>query len=240
MSADDTRKAILDAAEALIGEVGFDAMSLRVLTSRAGVNLAGVHYHFGSKEDLAKAAMARRIAPVNEERLRRLGALLDDDASPGASHGVAARKPTPRDVVAAFIEPALSLACELGAQPCAMLGRLIAEQPAFLRPFLAEQFGDVLRRFATALVRTIPGLTFDEACWRLFFSVGAMTHTMQHARWMPLLTQTAGGEPDVATTIARVVSFCTAGVSAGTGTAPAPTAPHRARTSKSPTRKVRR
>jgi AcrR family transcriptional regulator len=37
-------------------EHGFEATSLRQLTSSAGVNLAAVNYHFGSKEELFQAS----------------------------------------------------------------------------------------------------------------------------------------------------------------------------------------
>ena len=73
----DTRKAILDAAERLFADLGFDGASLRKITAKAGVNLAAAHYHFGSKEGLLRAALARRIGPLNEERLK----LLDEAES---------------------------------------------------------------------------------------------------------------------------------------------------------------
>ena len=75
MSATDTKQTILDAAEDLFAEQGYAATSLRQLTGKARVNLAAVHYHFGSKEDLAKAVLARRIEPINVERIARLDAL---------------------------------------------------------------------------------------------------------------------------------------------------------------------
>ena len=72
MAKADTKDTILDAAEDLFAEQGFGATSLRQLTARAGVNLAAVNYHFGSKEDLAKAVLRRRIEPINRERRERL------------------------------------------------------------------------------------------------------------------------------------------------------------------------
>ena len=71
----DTRDRILDAAERLFAQQGFDLTSLRALTTEADVNLAAVNYHFGSKERLFEAVLARLIAPINAERLARLDAL---------------------------------------------------------------------------------------------------------------------------------------------------------------------
>src|ERR1035438_2335748 len=68
----DTKDKILNAAERLIGEQGYAATSLRQIIAEAGVNLAAVHYHFGSKEDLLNAVVVRKAAPVNEARLARV------------------------------------------------------------------------------------------------------------------------------------------------------------------------
>src|ERR1035437_2057984 len=68
----DTKDKILDAAERLIGEQGYAATSLRQIIAEAGVNLAAVHYHFGSKEDLLNAVVVRKATPVNVARLARL------------------------------------------------------------------------------------------------------------------------------------------------------------------------
>ncbi|MGE3172449.1 MAG: TetR/AcrR family transcriptional regulator [Planctomycetota bacterium] len=206
MTADTTQKALLDAAETLLGEVGFAAMSLRELSRRAGANLASAHYHFGSKEDLVRAVMSRRIEPVNQERMRRLDAI--EAAHPGDAPWPA------RDVVAAFVGPALELAAQLGPGPCAMMGRLIAEQPPFLREFLAQQFGDVALRFAQALQRAVPGLAAEDAFWRLHFTIGAMIHTMQHATVMQQVSGGAIDAADVDGVVAQLTAFCVAGASA--------------------------
>jgi len=62
----DTKTRILDAAEKLFGKNGFDATSLRDITTEADVNLAAVNYHFQSKDSLIDAVIARRIEPLNK------------------------------------------------------------------------------------------------------------------------------------------------------------------------------
>ena len=64
-----TKQRILDAAESLFMEHGFEATSLRSITAAAGVNLAAVNYHFGSKEELFQAVLTRRLDPMNHARL---------------------------------------------------------------------------------------------------------------------------------------------------------------------------
>lgn len=219
MAAQDTQQAILDAAETLLGEVGFAAMSLRELTRRAGVNLAGVNYHFGSKEDLARAVLSRRIAPVNAERHRRLDEL--ERAARGRPVALA-------DVVAAFLRPALELAAGGDRRPCAMLGRLIAEEPPFLRDYLTQQFGGVADRFARALTDAVPGLDFADASWRLHFMVGAMSHAMQRGRLIANVSNGLCGAEHMEQLTSQLESFCIAGI-AGTARGRAPTGRRSAR-----------
>jgi AcrR family transcriptional regulator len=208
MPAADTRSAILDAAESLLAEQGYAAMSLRSVTQRAKANLAAVNYHFGGKEGLARAVLLRRIEPVNAERLRRLTA---------ATATRQPRAPLPlRAVVAAFVGPAMEMVAAAGPVPCAMVGRMMAEQPPFLQPFLTEQFGAVLQRFAAALRAAQPGLPAAEAWWQLHFMIGAMAHTMLHRG---LLADMGGprAEAESLTEITeRLCAFCTNGARAAT------------------------
>src|SRR5215208_668302 len=105
-----TREGLLDAAEDLFSELGIQAASLRAITQRAGANLAGVHYHFGSKQGLVRAVFKRRLEPLNRERLDLLGACEREGA------GVEA-------VLRAFIAPLLRMAREYpdGGTPFARL-----------------------------------------------------------------------------------------------------------------------
>src|ERR1700750_632054 len=79
----DTKTRILDAAEILFMEHGFEATSLRSLTTAAGVNLAAVNYHFGTKEELFQAVLTRRLDPMNQERIELLAALERHAAARG-------------------------------------------------------------------------------------------------------------------------------------------------------------
>lgn len=209
MAQTDTKETILDAAEALFGEQGFAATSLRQLTARAGVNLAAVNYHFGSKEDLARAVLLRYIAPVNAERMRRLDAL-----------------PQPADVesvVRAFIEPVLQHGERThggdgkpdGACPMPRLfGRMTVEQPAFLRPFVEEHFGPVARRLVALLCEANLDLDATTAWWRLHFVIGAMAHTLQNAQ---LLGELSGGACAGASRdqiLEQLIAFAVAGLRA--------------------------
>src|ERR1700681_651962 len=87
----DTKTRILDVAEKLFGESGFDATSLRDITAAAHVNLAALNYHFQSKESLIDAVIERRFEPVNQRRLEMLAA--------------AGPNPSVEQIVEAFVGP---------------------------------------------------------------------------------------------------------------------------------------
>ncbi|MFD0577180.1 TetR/AcrR family transcriptional regulator [Dactylosporangium darangshiense] len=58
----DTHAAIMDAATALFARRGYDAVSLRELAAVAGVDVATVQHHAGTKADLYRACFARVFA----------------------------------------------------------------------------------------------------------------------------------------------------------------------------------
>lgn len=63
---DSTRQALLEAARVHFGRDGYEATSVRRITSEAGVNLGAVTYHFGSKHALHEEVLARSLGPLRE------------------------------------------------------------------------------------------------------------------------------------------------------------------------------
>jgi AcrR family transcriptional regulator len=61
-----TRDRLLDKAERLFAERGFDGTSVREITTAARVNLGAINYHFRSKEGLYAAVFARRVALLRD------------------------------------------------------------------------------------------------------------------------------------------------------------------------------
>jgi AcrR family transcriptional regulator len=53
--ADTTRDRLLDTAERLFAEHGYQATTMRAVTTEAAANIAAVNYHFGSKQALLEA-----------------------------------------------------------------------------------------------------------------------------------------------------------------------------------------
>lgn len=163
-----TRQKILGAAEVLFAERGFAGASLRQVTAAAKVNLAAVNYHFGSKDNLIEEVFRRRLDELSRRRLDRLAKL---EAAGTASL---------ETVLDAFITPALELSLDRkgGSVFMRVLARAFAEHNSNLRTFLSDNYGYVLKDFAAAFARLLPGLDKEELYWRLDIAVGALTYAM--------------------------------------------------------------
>ena len=72
-----TRERILDAAEELFARRGYHGVSIRDITRDAGVDVALVNYHFGTKEALLDSVLTRRSEVLNAERMALLQACMD-------------------------------------------------------------------------------------------------------------------------------------------------------------------
>jgi len=143
---DRTRDRLLDAAEAMVAAAGYDLPSHRTLAARAGVHVALIHYHFGSKDALYDAALARR-APLAARAWRE--AL--DAACAGA----------PPDAGAVFhawwrpFAEALDDRGAIGRDYLCMVARL-ADRPAG-ESLRTRYFGDIEDRYLRTLRRGIAG-----------------------------------------------------------------------------------
>ncbi len=201
-----TQERILDAAESLFARQGISATSLRSITTRAGVNAAAIHYHFGSKQALVSAILTRRVAPLSQERIKRLEQLETrylDEAIPAEM------------LAEAFVVPLATAGHELHEE-MARLGSLLA----WLRVEgegdgleLANPAVDVNERFAEALCRR-RSLGLEEARDRFHYATGSV---VQLLRQEPARENAAPSVQDLDALrgrLSRLIRFLAAGLSA--------------------------
>jgi AcrR family transcriptional regulator len=209
MPADDlpTKRRLLDAAEQLLGETGYEATSLRAITRLAGANVAAVNYHWGSKDNLLRAVVARVMAPVNAERARRLDALL-----------TGSQRPSVEDIVRAFVEPGLDLVRHHGDRS-PNVARFIATVALDPNPRIREIFGaqvdPVEGRFLDALREALPSR--DAAVVRLGYTSMVGLLALHQAGTLQQLTGRQEPDSDSRTATAEreyLVAFLTAGLTA--------------------------
>lgn len=207
--ASDTRERILDSAEELFADKGVAATSLREITSRAGVNLAAVNYHFGSKTGLFEAVLERRLLPLNQERLDALDRL---ENRPGECPFEV------EEVLDALLRPAVRLIAvpaSKGARFPKLLARVILEPNEEFLQIFRRQFDEIGVRFHGALSRCLPQLPHTELIWRAQFLIGAMAHTICHLSSIrELCREQPGDEVDVDELVARLIAFAAPGLRA--------------------------
>ena len=181
----ETRTRILDAAEELFMQHGFEGTSMRQLTARAGVNLAAVNYHFGSKDALIEAVFKRRLDPMNAERVAALDAL--EKAGPALASV---------DIIRAFVVPSLRLIEDAkggGRNFIRLLGRTYTEPAKAVRALIGQMYAPTMERYKRALERALPQMPPDELVWRMHFMFGTLAYTLAATDTVQLI---AGCKPE--------------------------------------------
>jgi AcrR family transcriptional regulator len=201
-----TRDRILNAAERLFADHGFESTSIRAIIGEAGVNLAAIHYHFRSKEALLEAVLQRRISDINAERLRRLDA---------AEAAAAPRPAVVEEVLAALVIPTVEFALrdESGSTFVRLMGRILGEPKFSLSDFFRKYFGSVIARFSEALVRALPHLPREIVLCRVFFVAGALIHLLRAGHTIDVFSPGLRGG-DYASISQDFIEFAAAGLRA--------------------------
>jgi AcrR family transcriptional regulator len=203
----ETRTRILDVAEELFMQHGFEATSMRLLTSTARVNLAAVNYHFGSKDALIEALFRRRLDPMNAERIGALDALEQQAGE---------RPLAPEQIIRAFIGASLRMIEDVkdgGRNFIRLLGRTYTEPAKQIRALIGQLHAPAMERFKAAFARALPEVPRDELVWRMHFMFGTLSYTLAATDTVQLI---AGCKPedryDAKLLEARLVAFLSAGL----------------------------
>ncbi len=203
----ETRTRILDAAEELFMQHGFEATSMRLLTAKAGVNLAAVNYHFGSKLALIEAVFRRRLDPMNLARIAELDQLEAQS-----------RAAAPEEIIRAFLSPTLELVEDAkggGRNFVRLLGRAYTEPAKPVRQLIGQMHAPVMDRYKSALERALPHMPREELVWRMHFMFGTLAYTLAATDTVQLI---AGCKPedryDARLLEDRLAAFLNAGLNA--------------------------
>ncbi|MCP5558861.1 MAG: TetR/AcrR family transcriptional regulator [Verrucomicrobiaceae bacterium] len=201
----NTKDRILEAAEELYALHGFDAVSVRDVTHKAGVNVAAVSYHFGSREGLIQAVLDRSIAPVVAERLQLLDVVTAGD-----------QPPTVTAVLDALIRP-LVIQVRRSELSQALFVKLagrcmsdgLSQMPAECKATIRSMVG----RFVDALHRALPNVPKEILAWRLHFCHGALMETLARDDALQEFFPDRKHPLSTDELLAALLGFCSAGVS---------------------------
>ena len=199
----DTRDRILDAAEALFAQRGFNGVTVRQIMSRAGADVALAYYHFKSKRDLFDAVLMRRADHLNGIRLAALEALEADGASP----------PTLEAIIGAFTDPLLEI---LDQDPkqwrdyMALIAQ-INNSPERGGELMTRFFDPLVNRFLDAIRRAVPECAEEDLFWAYHFLSGALTLTFANTGRLDNLSDGLCSSSDMKAAHARMARFVAGG-----------------------------
>jgi AcrR family transcriptional regulator len=203
---DTTRLSILDAAERCFGESGFDGVSLRAITELAGVDLALVNYHFGSKDNLLREVIARRARIVHDERVRALEA---------ARHDAGTRSPSIEAIVTAFLEPLLRrlISDDRGWRYYGSLASQLDVLPQFVG-LTSDVLDPTALHFINALRLALPKAPPQAVYWGYMFLIGSMVQVMSATGRIERLSRGLCRSDDIEGALRELVPFVSAGLRA--------------------------
>ncbi|MGB6297721.1 MAG: TetR/AcrR family transcriptional regulator [Rivularia sp. (in: cyanobacteria)] len=198
----DTKEQILNVAERLFAEKGFAGTSLRNVIREAGVNIAAVHYHFGSKEELFVAVVRRAAQQIVTSQIEQLAKYENLDESLSLEK-----------ILEAFYGPPLRAIIQMGETGlirAQFMGRCRAE-PLPIQQLSEKEFNESHRRFLDILQRALPDQTRTELTWKLDLAIAIIIRTVNQINQPSSLINTGSSE-EVEIAIARLVKFVAGGM----------------------------
>ena len=201
----NTKTQILNTAERLFATHGFAGTSLRHLAKEAGVNLAAVNYHFGSKEDLHGAVIGRMAKIITGHKL----AALEELENLETEHSV-------ETILRAYIDSGMAYILE-DAELCVTRAQFIARtrtESASVQQREAEQFSASQVRFLALFQRALPEQSEAELVWKLDMVVTMLIRVLTETGHKGMLLKSATKE-DLDYAVEELVKFSTAGIQAG-------------------------
>jgi AcrR family transcriptional regulator len=201
-SSADTKEQIITVAERLFAERGFAGTTLRNVVSEAGVNLAAVSYHFGSKEELFRAVVCRFARPVIEQELRLLSEL---QAGP--------KLPSVEEILTVILKPSLEILTQdqdTHLMQAQFMGRCRTE-PKPIQRIANEEFAVVTEACLDLLQRVLPDQSRSQLYWKLDLVIASLIRVLTEAG-QPYALLKSNRPEDIQATTQQLVRFLSPGM----------------------------
>ncbi|MDE2184225.1 MAG: TetR family transcriptional regulator [Alphaproteobacteria bacterium] len=198
------RDRILNAAEELFAEHGFDGVTVRQVTRRANVDVALAHYYFDTKRGLFDAVFLRRAAIINEERIK---AIDEYQANPGPGGA------TIEGFIQAFLDPVMERWATGGKgwKDYLAIVAQVNNTPKWGGETMARYFDPVIHRLIDGLRSIMPGARDIDLYWSYQFLSGALTLTFAETGRIDRLSSGLCRSSDEAAVRSRMAPYIAAG-----------------------------
>lgn len=209
MAQSETVERILDAAEQLFAEKGFAETSLRLITSKAGVNLAAVNYHFGSKKSLIQAVFTRFLDPFVSSLEHELDSYAQADIE----------QLELEELLELLVRLVLSVTPRSGHDLSTfmrLLGLAFSQSQGHLRKYLGEVYGRTFRRYMGLVLQCSPNLPPEILFWRIHFMLGSAAFSLSSMKALKAIAEAEyGARTSTEDVLHQMVPFLATGMRAG-------------------------
>jgi AcrR family transcriptional regulator len=197
-----TPERILATAEEMFAEQGYWGVSLRSITRASGVNIAAIHYHFGSKQELLEQIFEKRCGPMNEERFRLLRECREAPGRPAMLE----------QILEAYLRPSLIWPNDPpGARRFLRLRAVLShEHESLAADLISRHFNNVSRTFAAAIRDVLPQLSVEEVFWRFQFLLAAQYYTLSNPGRIAIISEGRCDPSDPEEALRHMVPYCAA------------------------------
>jgi AcrR family transcriptional regulator len=198
-----SRERLLDVAEGLFGQLGYEATSTRNIASKAGVTLGTVHYHFASKRQLFIEVFMRRGKSFVAERMR----LLEEAHQRWPDGNIPLS-----ELIKRYAFPLVEMALKPGGAAFAQLhSRLTSEPPDLAQEVRSMLHNETTPLYVAAFKNALPHLPEEVLYWRFYFMLGVNTYTLLKSLRLEFISGGKCSSDDLQSAMRQVVPFLEAG-----------------------------
>lgn len=194
---------ILDHAEALFAEYGYNGATLKEVASDAGVDPALARYYFVDKQQLFKAVFERRAPEINELRQTAMAAYRKKAKGKMQLEGI----------IDAFMRPAFEkMAGDQGWRNYMAIVSYVNASRGFLHTLMSETFDHVSHELIADFRSIYPKAKETELYWAYQFLTGAYTFSLGRTGRVDTLSDGLCSSSDSLAIADRLPYFLAAGI----------------------------
>jgi len=204
-SGQKARKRLIDAAEKLFAENGFERTSIRQIITEAQCNVAAVNYHFGGKYNLYLDVFHRRLLLLRDIRVDSINEFMARGTDVTLEELL-------RTFAGAFLDPLVAKSD--GRRLTKLLLREMTDPHLPPDMFFEEMVVPVLSTFLKALLDVCPGLNRNQAVHSIRSVIGQLVHIVTFQEILDRAEIAEMPKLEMDEVIEHVVAFSAAGISA--------------------------
>ena len=174
-SAKNVKDRLLDAAEGLFCERGFEGTSIRDIAASAGCNIASVNYYFGSKEKLYEEVWRRHLIPMRDARIASINKVMSQTEA----------RPNLEDLLRSFADTFVGSMVDTSrvSRLSKLMAREYIDSHLPTNMFINEVIKPTMTAMHKAIIKTCPDLDESKVLLVIFSVIGQLVHVV-HVKTM--------------------------------------------------------